>query len=186
MMNPLLLLALVLSLGLFPAATKISAAAAAPAKKPTPNLQPNPRKLNPPPGVVVPAAVKAELTAELELLGKEIEHARGQLHRHPEMHAFLPDAQIYYNAVRYALDDDIFTSTNQFSSARNLLKQGRERAKQLAARQAPWNTKTGLLALKKEIEAKASGKNAGPLTHVPVVRGSRRPLHAPHRPHRTS
>ena len=79
MMNPLLVLALVLSLGLFPAATKVSAAAA-PAKKPTPNLQPNPRKLNPPPGVIVPAAVKAELAAEVELLGKEIEHARGQLH----------------------------------------------------------------------------------------------------------
>ena len=63
--------------------------------------------------------------------------------------------QIYHNAVRYALDDDIFTSTNQFNSARNLIKQGRERAKQLAAHQAPWNTKAGLLALKKEIEGEA-------------------------------
>ncbi|GDY23255.1 hypothetical protein LBMAG56_46020 [Verrucomicrobiota bacterium] len=143
--------------------------AAAPAKKPTPNLQPNPKKLNPPPGVLVPAAVKAELAAGVAALGKEIEFARAQLHRDEALRALLPDVQIYYNAVRYALEDDIFTSTNQFNSARALLKTGSERAKQLAAHQAPWNTKAGLLALKKELEGKA--KTPTTLTHVPVVRG---------------
>ena len=158
---PIVTLALVLSLG--------ALHAAAPAKKPTPNLQPNPKKLNPPPGVVVPAAVKAELAAGVEALGKEIGYANGQLHRAAALREFLPDVQIYYNAVRYALEDDIFTSTNQFNAARALLKTGSERAKQLAAHSAPWNTKAGLLALKKEIEAKS--KTATPLTHVPVVRG---------------
>ena len=143
--------------------------AAAPAKKPTPNLQPNPRKLNPPPGVVVPATVKAELTAGAAALGKEIEELRFSLKAKPDLLALLPDVQIYHNAVRYALEDDIFTSTNQFNSARALLKTGSERAKQLAARQAPWNTKAGLLALKKELEGKA--KTPTTLTHVPVVRG---------------
>ncbi|MBI3875409.1 MAG: prolyl oligopeptidase family serine peptidase [Verrucomicrobia bacterium] len=140
-------------------------------KAPPADLQSNPKKLNPPPGVVVPAAVKAELTAGVESLGKEIEGLRASLKTKPELLALLPDVQIYYNAVRYALEDDIFTSTNQFNSARNLLKQGHERAQQLAAGNAPWNTKAGLLALKKEIEAKASAKTATPLTHVPVVRG---------------
>ncbi len=143
--------------------------AAAPAKKPTPNLQPNPRKLNPPPGVVVPPDVKAELTAGAAALGKEIETLRTSLAGQPALLALLPDVQIYHNAVRYALEDDIFTSTNQFNSARALLKTGSERSKQLAARTAPWNTKAGLLALKKELEAKA--KTPTTLTHVPVVRG---------------
>lgn len=163
-------LTLSLSLALTGAAEKKAADTKAPAKKAPPaNLQPNPRKLNPPPGVVVPAAVKAELTAGAADLGKEIEALRKSLAGQPALLALLPDVQIYHNAVRYALEDDIFTSTNQFNSARALLKVGSERAKQLAAGNAPWNTKAGLLALKKELEVKA--KTPTTLTHVPVVRG---------------
>ena len=121
--------------------------------------------------MVVPADVKAELTAGVASLGKEIEVLRASLKGKPALLALLPDVQIYHNAVRYALEDDIFTSTNQFKSARTLLAQGSERAKQLAANSASWNTKLGLLVLKKEIEAKANAKTATPLTHVPVVRG---------------
>ncbi len=154
--------ALLVALGIF--------AAAPPAKKAqSADLQPNPRKLNPPPGVVVPADVKAELSTGAAALGKEIDALRASLKDKPVLLALLPDAQIYYNAVRYALEDDIFTSTNQFNTARNLLKQGHERTKQLAADQAPWNTKAGLFVLKKELEGKA--KTPTPLTHVPVVRG---------------
>jgi len=159
-----------LSLALAAAADKKPSDPKAPAKKAPPaNLQPNPRKLNPPPGVVVPAEVKAELTAGASALGKEIEGLRESLKGKPALLALLPDVQIYHNAVRYALEDDIFTSTNQFNSARALLKVGSERAKQLAAGNAPWNTKAGLLALKKELEGKA--KTPTTLTHVPVVRG---------------
>ncbi len=167
---PFTLLALALSLAVTSAADKKATDAKAPAKKAPPaDLQPNPRKLNPPPGVVVPAEVKAELTAGAAALGKEIEALRTSLASQPALLALLPDVQIYHNAVRYALEDDIFTSTNQFNSARALLKTGSERAKQLAAGTAPWNTKAGLLALKKELEGKA--KTPATLTHVPVVRG---------------
>ncbi|MFA6543499.1 MAG: prolyl oligopeptidase family serine peptidase [Limisphaerales bacterium] len=173
---PLVLLAFVLSLNLAAAAEK---KAAAPAKKAAaPVLQPNPRKLNPPPGVVVPAAVKAELAAGVAAQGKEIEALRASLKGRPELLALLPDVQVYHNAVRYALEDDIFTSTNQFNSARALLKQGSERARQLAAGNAPWNTKAGLLAVKAQMEAvqvadaaKRRQPRPAPLTHVPVVRG---------------
>lgn len=167
---PFTLLALALSLAVTSAADKKATDAKAPAKKAPPaNLQPNPRKLNPPPGVVVPAEVKAELTAGAAALGKEIEALRTSLASKPALLALLPDVQIYHTAVRYALEDDIFTSTNQFNSARALLKTGSERAKQLAAGNAPWNTKAGLLALKKELEGKA--KTPAALTHIPVVRG---------------
>jgi len=167
---PTTLLTLGLSLGVTVAAEKKAPTAKAPAKKAPPaNFQPNPRKLNPPPGVVVPAAVKAELTAGAAALGREIEALRSSLKAKPALLALLPDVQIYHNAVRYAVEDDIFTSTNQFNSARGLLKVGSERAKQLAAGNAPWNTKAGLLALKKELEGKA--KTPTTLTHIPVVRG---------------
>ncbi len=163
----------------FNAATAAEKKAAVPAKKAPPaNFQPNPKKLNPPPGVVVPAAVKAELTAGVAALGKEIETLRVSLASKPALLALLPDVQIYHNAVRYALEDDIFTSTNQFNSARALLKVGSERGKQLAAGNAPWNTKAGLLALKSQMEtaaAEAAAKKKAPataaLTHLAVVRG---------------
>lgn len=174
-----ILLTLGLSLAFAAAADKKGADPKAPAKKaPAPNLQPNPRKLNPPPGVVVPADVKAELTAGAAALGKEIEALRSSLKDKPALLALLPDVQIYHNAVRYALEDDIFTSTNQFNSARALLKQGHERAAALKAGNAPWNTKAGLLALRQQLEAAAADAAAkkkaappAPLTHIPVVRG---------------
>lgn len=172
-------LTLSLSLALAAAADKKAADTKAPAKKsPPPNLQPNPRKLNPPPGVVVPAAVKAELTAGAAALSKEIEALRESLKAKPASLALLPDVQIYHNAVRYALEDDIFTSSNQFNSARALLKTGLERAAALKAGSAPWNTKAGLLALKSQMEtaaAEAAAKKKQPapasLTHIAVVRG---------------
>ena len=163
-------LTLAAALALAGAAEKKTSDGKTPAKKAPPaDLQPNPKKLNPPPGVVVPAAVKAELTAGAESLGKEIDALRTSLKDKPALLALLPDVQIYHNAVRYALEDDIFTSTNQFNSARNLLKLGHERAAALKAGNAPWNTKAGLLALKKELEGKS--KTPTTLTHIPVVRG---------------
>ncbi len=171
-------LTLALTFALCEAADKKAPDAKAPAKKAPPaNLQPNPRKLNPPPGVVVPAEVNAELTAGAAALGKEIEALRASLAGKPALLALLPDVQIYHNAVRYALEDDIFTSTNQFNSARALLKVGSERAAALKSGSAPWNTKAGLLALKVQLEATAAEAAAkkkqpapAPLTHVPVVR----------------
>ncbi|MBI5774597.1 MAG: prolyl oligopeptidase family serine peptidase [Verrucomicrobia bacterium] len=152
--------------------------ASAAAKKAPPGLQPNPKKLNPPPGVVVPAAVKAELSAGAAALGQEIEALRVSLKSNPERLTLLPDVLIFHNAVRYALEDNIFTSTNQFNSARALLKQGMARAAALKSGSAPWNTKPGLLEIKRQMEADAAAAAAkkkqpapAPLTHIPVVRG---------------
>ncbi|KAF0175412.1 MAG: prolyl oligopeptidase family protein [Limisphaerales bacterium] len=176
-----ILTTLSLSVALTSAAEKKAADAKAPAKKAPPaNFQPNPRKLNPPPGVVVPAEVQAELTAGVATLGKEIEALRKSLAGKPALLALLPDVQVYHNAVRYALEDDIFTSTNQFNSARALLKQGMDRAAALKSGNAPWNTRAGLLEVKRAMEAAAAeaaakkkppGPTPAPLTHVPVVRG---------------
>ena len=95
----------------------------------------------PPPGIAVPAAIKAELTAGVARLGAEI----ASLQAKPAALSLLPDVQIYYNAVRYALEDDIFYRTNDFNEARHLLAEGHERAQALAQGRAPWNTATGLV-----------------------------------------
>jgi dienelactone hydrolase len=99
--------------------------------------------LYPPKGTNVPPAVRAELTAGVQKLGAEIESLRSALKSRPQLLELLPDVQIFHNAVRYALEDDIFYKTNEFASARALLKAGHERAEQLRAGQAPWTTATG-------------------------------------------
>jgi len=165
-----------LSILLISGLSLVPAGAAAP-KASGPKFQPNPHKFNPPPGVAVPPEVRAELMAGAASLGKLIEALPVALRNKPQLLALLPDVQIFHNAVRYALEDDIFTSTNQFNSARNLLQQGTERAQQLAAGQAPWNTKAGLLALKIQTEnaaaeaARRKKITPAPITHITVVRG---------------
>lgn len=132
---------------------------------------PNPRKLNPPPGVPVPETVRLELQSGVAELGRQIDNLGEALRAKPQLSRLIPDVQIYYNAVRYALEDDIFNSTNQFAVARVLLQHGAERAKQLAAGHVPWNTKSGLLEVAKELESRSTNRNAPALTHVPVARG---------------
>lgn len=125
------------------AAEKKPAPKMAPPAKAKVVLQPNPKKLGPPPGIVVPATVKAELSAGAAALGREIANLETALKSRPELLALLPDVQIFQNAVAYAVTDDIFYSEKQFDTARALLKLGHERVAQLKAGQTPWTTATG-------------------------------------------
>jgi hypothetical protein len=99
----------------------------------------------PPEGITVPSEIKSELENGVSSLGHEIDDLKKSLQSQPDLLALLPDVQIYYNAVRYALDDNIFYSTNDFSAARKLLDEGRARARSLHDGQAPWNSATGLI-----------------------------------------
>ncbi|MBC8135205.1 MAG: prolyl oligopeptidase family serine peptidase, partial [Fibrella sp.] len=101
----------------------------------------------PPTGIVVPEADRAALMAEVEALGREIETLREALKRKPELSRFLPDVQIYYNAVRYPLLYNEFYNVKELTTAKDLLAQGRERAKSLREGNAPWAKQTGTLAL---------------------------------------
>src|SRR5205807_505138 len=56
-----------------------------------------------------------------------------------------PDVQIYHNAVRYALSHNEFFNEGEIATAKNLLRQGLERAAQLSKGEAPWTTATGLV-----------------------------------------
>jgi hypothetical protein len=99
----------------------------------------------PPPGIAVPAADRAELTAGIDALGKEIEALKEALKDRPTLRALLPDVQIYHNAVRYALKYDEFFQPGEIAVAKAHLKQGMERAQALRAGKAPWATGTGLV-----------------------------------------
>ncbi|NBV24223.1 MAG: hypothetical protein EBS05_20185 [Proteobacteria bacterium] len=99
----------------------------------------------PPPGVKISDEARTELTAGAAALAKEIEALRNSLKGKPALD-LLPDVQIYHKAVDWALRYDEFYNTNQVNSARNLLKQGGERAAALKEGKSPWLTQTGLVA----------------------------------------
>ncbi len=106
----------------------------------------------PPLGVEVPKDVADELQAGLDALGKDIEDLRKTLAKKPELLDLLPDVQIYYNAVHYGLKYQEFYGNKpedvarQFQVARDLLKQGKERAEHLKKGETPWTKATGLVA----------------------------------------
>jgi dienelactone hydrolase len=99
----------------------------------------------PPAGIEVPADDRAELEAGLAELGRELDALRQALTAKPALRELLPDVQIYYNAVRYALAYDEFFKPAEIQAARTQLKQGLARAHALREGRSPWTTQTGLL-----------------------------------------
>jgi pimeloyl-ACP methyl ester carboxylesterase len=118
---------------------------------PQDNLADKVRRI-PPPGVPLTASDRQELEAATTALGLEIAELRSDLQGKAELLELLPDVQVYYNAVYYALKYHEFHNPydkkkkpSEVAVARKLLEQGRERAKQLRAGQAPWTTAPGLI-----------------------------------------
>jgi hypothetical protein len=99
----------------------------------------------PPPGIKVPDADRQELQAGVDQLGKEIDGLRTALKGKPQLLELLPDVQVYHKAVDWALRYDEFYKPAELNTARTLLKEGMERAKELREGKAPWTTATGLV-----------------------------------------
>jgi len=99
----------------------------------------------PPKGQTLADADRSELSSGADVLGKEIDALENSLTGRQKLMALLPDVRVYHNAVRSALTHDEFFNVNEVAVARNLLEQGRERAKQLRVGKGPWNTSTGLV-----------------------------------------
>ena len=93
----------------------------------------------PPTGILISKNDRAELNAAAEKLKRGIDDYEGR------KHALLPDIIIFYNAVRYALDDNMFYQAKDVASARKLLAIGKERLAQLRLGKHPWTTATGLV-----------------------------------------
>ncbi len=99
----------------------------------------------PPPGVEIPAADRTELESGVAALGKEIDALKIELKDKPKLLELLPDVQIFFNAVRYALKYNEFLNLKEIPLAKEQLKQGMERAKELRAGKPSWTTQTGLV-----------------------------------------
>jgi dienelactone hydrolase len=91
----------------------------------------------PPPGIEVAANDRADLEAGLKRLNANLEKLRSV--------ELLPDVQIFYDAVRYAVTYNEFFRPEEVGRAKELLRQGQERSEQLLRGQAPWVTATGLV-----------------------------------------
>jgi pimeloyl-ACP methyl ester carboxylesterase len=99
----------------------------------------------PPPGVSVPAADRQALQDGVDALGKEIASLRTALAEKPALLELLPDVEIYFNAVRYALANNEFYDVKELAVARDQLAKGTERARLLRDGKAPWISATGLI-----------------------------------------
>lgn len=132
----------------FSAIALLSLFVIAPAILAAPNSAPDWSEIKkiPPAGVAVPEADRDELQSGVADLGMQIEALRQSLKKSPAMLALLPDVQIYYNAVRYALTYNEFFAKGDVDKAKVLLKEGLERAKSLQNGQAPWTKASGLVA----------------------------------------
>jgi len=93
----------------------------------------------PPPGIPISERDRSELSTATQALKKGIDDYEGS------KHALLPDIIIFYNAVRYALDDNMFYQAKDVDSARILLALGQKRLAQLRLGKHPWTTAAGLV-----------------------------------------
>ena len=94
----------------------------------------------PAPGISIAQKDQAELVADTNRLAIVIEGIRKT-----EFVRFLPDVKIFFNAVRYALDHEMFYRPTDVVAAKDLLRRGFERAAQLKAGKHPWTAATGLV-----------------------------------------
>ena len=99
----------------------------------------------PPPGIPVPDADRAALTASVAALGKEIDSLKIALKAKPEMLALLPDVMIFHKAADWALRYDEFFNPKHIDAAKAQLELGMQRARELRDGKPSWNSATGLV-----------------------------------------
>jgi pimeloyl-ACP methyl ester carboxylesterase len=94
-------------------------------------------------GIEVSETDRQELTTQLDALQAAIDELR--MLAASRTHELIPDVQIFHRAVHDALVYHEFFNEQELKSARQLLEQGLERARQLRAGQSPWTSQTGLV-----------------------------------------
>ncbi|MDB5172516.1 MAG: alpha/beta hydrolase: peptidase or carbohydrate esterase, partial [Phycisphaerales bacterium] len=94
----------------------------------------------PPLGNDLEPAERQSLQLGVDQLGKEIDSLRQELAGKPALLRYLPDVQIFHNAVRYPL---VHHETIEVGMARRALAHGMQRAADLRAGRTPWVNVTG-------------------------------------------
>lgn len=102
-----------------------------------------PQRIVPDKGIVIPEEIRTKLETRTQELGNNIQDLGSTLT--DTLSELLPDVQICYNALRYALEQDIFFEEIDIQMAEDIMSLGFERAEQLAKGNAPWTTQTGLM-----------------------------------------
>jgi pimeloyl-ACP methyl ester carboxylesterase len=98
-----------------------------------------PERRLPPPGIAVPESDAQALRAGLSELRRALDALP------PSAGELLPDVEIFYKAVDGALRYGEFYDPREFAVARDLLKTGLERARELAEGRPSWPSATGLV-----------------------------------------
>src|SRR5215208_1027917 len=101
------------------------------------NVADNVRPIPPPPPNELAIDERRELEAGVARLGEEIESLRRDLKDDAKLLAYLPDVQIYHNAVRYPL---VYHESCDVKRARQAIADGMARAKLLREGKTPWAT----------------------------------------------
>ena len=96
-----------------------------------------------PESIALSSADRAALESGAAELARKIESLRQKLDA--KFRPLLPDVEIYWKAVDWAIRYSEFHRSNEITIARSLLKQGMERASALDNGNAPWLTATGLV-----------------------------------------
>ncbi|OYV85823.1 MAG: hypothetical protein B7Z73_12820 [Planctomycetia bacterium 21-64-5] len=109
---------------------------------PADNVPDNVRRI-PKPGIEVPAERAEALRKALAALEEQISSL--DKHAAARIRDLLPDVRIYTKAVHDALEFNEFFDAKELAVAEELLREGHERARQLAEGEAPWTTATGLV-----------------------------------------
>jgi dienelactone hydrolase len=93
--------------------------------------------------IIISDEARSSLESSAAELGREIENLRiAPSGRQPSL---VSDVEIYWKAVDWALRYNEIYRTNEIAQARELLKRGKDRARELAQGKAPWTTATGLV-----------------------------------------
>ncbi len=95
-------------------------------------------------GIDVPADKRAAIETAVGRLGKSIDDLKTRA-KDERIRALLPDVQIYWQAVRDALDYQEFFTEKEPDVALELLAEGEQRAEQLAKGNPLWTKATGLV-----------------------------------------
>jgi pimeloyl-ACP methyl ester carboxylesterase len=104
----------------------------------------NVRRL-PPPGVKIPDDVRGELTTRAEALHTRLTAAAIEWQSLPDRARFLPDAEVFWKAVDWALRYDEIYDLKQVEWARSQLAEAETRLTALARDEKPWLSLTGMV-----------------------------------------
>ena len=99
----------------------------------------------PPPGIEVPAQEKAALESGLAELKALIMAAEKAQAKHPQLVDLLPDIEVYWKAVDWALRYNEFHKPAELKAALEILAEGKERAAKFQQGQTPWLKQKGLV-----------------------------------------